>query len=271
MEKKYAFLLMLVAIFFCYFILKKFRFFDVIQSLFISSRRKEELNNFFDKYFYYYHKLPEKLKNRFLYRVYDLLKYINITGRQNFKVTDEVRYFVVAAQVQLTFGYKKYFLSHFRKVFIYPGSYLNKMTGNMHDGEVNTRGLIVLSWKKFLKGYAIPDDKINLGLHEMAHALMHTIIHSDKHEAGLDYFLNKIIKVSQEEIKKIKTNISHFFRDYAGTDVYEFFAVAIEHFFEDPKGLKKEIPSLYKYLTKLLKQDPANNIFVMKFLDVYRY
>ncbi len=253
-----------------FWFLKKSILFQNFQSLFISKQRRQELHIFFNKFFIYYNQLPEKLKSRFLYRVHDLNNFISITGKQNFKVTDEVKLFVVAAQVQLTFGYKKYFLSHFRNVLIYPDSYLNIITGSMHDGEVNPRGAIVLSWKKFLKGYAIPDDKINLGLHEMAHALMHTIIRSDQHEAGLDYYLKKIIKISQPEIQKIRSHETQFFREYAGTNVFEFFAVAIEYFFEDPQGLKKELPELYIHLTKLLKQDPVNKIYVMKFLDLYK-
>ena len=271
MNENEQILFILLAIFLIFFFIKKSRFIKRFINIFLSENRKKELYDFFDKYFYYYHNLPENLKDRFLFRVNDLIKFILITGRQGFEVTDQVRYFVAAAQVQLTFGYKNYFLSHFRNVFIYPDSYMNKMTGNMHDGEVNPKGLIALSWKKFLKGYALPDDRINLGLHEMAHALMHTILYSEKHEAGLDYFLEKIIKISQKEIMKIRSSDVHFFRDYAGTNVFEFFAIAIEYFFEDPKGLNKELPELYKYLTKLLKQDPANNIYIMKFLDIYRY
>ena len=37
---------------------------------------------------------------------------------------------------------------------------------------------------------------------------------------------------------------------------YEFFAVSIEHFFEDPKGMVKNIPDLYETLKILLNQDP---------------
>ena len=135
----------------------------------------------------------------------------------------------------------------------------------MHFGEVNPKGIIVLSWKKFLKGYDIPDDKINLGLHEMAHALMHTIIHSYDHEDGLDNYLRKIVQLSRDEMEKIKSDEHPFFRPYAATNIFEFFAVAVEYFFEVPAELKEHLPKLYEYLTLLLKQDPANKIFRKRF------
>lgn len=131
----------------------------------------------------------------------------------------------------------------------------------MHYGEVNPKGVIVLSWNRLVKGYAIPDDKINLGLHEMAHALMHTIIHSNNHDAGLDPYLKNIVRLSREEMGKIKSDKAHFFRKYAGTNIYEFFAIAVEYFFEVPEEFKKELPNLYQYLTLLLKQDPVKRVF----------
>lgn len=245
------------------FIFKILTGFKNVRSLFLSKTKQGELDKFFSKYFHYYNQLSKKHRTKFIFRANDLAHNIRIIGKQNFEITEEVRLFVVAAQVQLTFGFRNYTFPMFRTIIIYPDSYQNPMTGNMHDGEVNPRGIIVLSWKKLVKGHIIPDDKLNLGLHELAHALMHTIKHSQNHELGLDLFLDKVIKLSREEIKKIKSSGHHFFRDYAGANIYEFFAVAIEYFFEVPNELKKELPLLYGYISKLLKQNPADKIFRM--------
>lgn len=222
------------------------------------------LDQFYSKTFYYYSLLSEKEKKRFLLRTYVLSRRLRIKGCGGFEVTDPVRLFVAAAQTQLTFGFKRYFLPKFKTIFIYPEAFLNKLTGNMHHGEVNPRGLIVLSWRKFLNGYKDPHDRINLGLHEMAHALMLTIVRTDDHELGLDHYLLNVIRLSTTEMQKIKNKELHFFRKYAGTNMHEFFAVSIENFFEAPKELKLQLPSLYKHLVLLLKQDPANNIFVLQ-------
>ena len=223
--------------------------------------KKWMLKNFYSKRLHFFNKLSEKDRERFVLRAYKLAKSIKIIGREDFIVTYDVRLFIVAAQVQLTFGFNQFFLNKFHTILVYPDAYRNKVTGKLHYGEVNPRGIIVISWDKFIKGYTIIDDKINLGLHEMAHALMHTIIHSYDHEDGLDKYLRDIVRLSKIEMEKINSNDHHLFRHYAGINIYEFFAVSVEHFFESPNELNKELPALYQYLTKLLKQDPANNKF----------
>ena len=49
----------------------------------------------------------------------------------------------------------------------------------------------------------------------------------------------------------------HFLRKYALTNKEEFFAVAVENFFERPAAFKTALPELYSILAKLLKQDPT--------------
>ena len=48
-----------------------------------------------------------------------------------------------------------------------------------------------------------------------------------------------------------------FLRSYAGTNEAEFFAVAVEYFFERPQEFQTALPELYGTLGSLLRQDPA--------------
>lgn len=221
------------------------------------------LHRFYYGSFYYYSFLNKDEQKRFIGRAYRLSKLLNIKGGGGFEVTQPTRFLIAAAQVQLTFGYRRFYLSRFRNILVYPEEYKNKKTGHYHQGEVNGRGIIVLSWNNFLKGYKDPHDRINLGLHEMAHALMLTIIHTNDHEAGLDHYLNKVLKLSLPEIKRIKQQKAHLFRSYAGSNTFEFFAIAIENFFEDPSRMRDELPAIYHHLCTLLKQDPANYKYSM--------
>ena len=251
----------LVLVVFTLLMIRYLGIFKNLDIVFLSREKKRGLKIFFSKHFHFFNQLSEKERDRFIIRAYKLVKYFRIIGRQDFKVTYDIKLFVVAAQVQLTFGFDKYILPKFRTILIYPDAYKNKLTGNMHYGEVNPKGVIVLSWKRLLKGHKITDDAVNLGLHEMAHALMHTIIHSNNHENGLDSFLRNIVRLSRQEMEVIKSNDSHLFRKYAGTNIFEFFAIAVEYFFEVPEELKNELPNLYQYLTLLLKQDPVKRVF----------
>lgn len=236
---------------------------------FLSSKEKLALSAFYSKNLPYFNKLDPKLQYRFMFRANSLRRSFKVVGRQGFQVTYEVRLMVVAALVQITFGFNHYRLPRFRTIFVYPDSYRNPYTGRVHDGEVHPRGLIILSWKKLVKGFEDPADKINLGLHEMAHALMHTILHTQEHEQGLDEYLERVINLSKDEIAKINSGGYHFLRPYAGASVDEFFAVAIEHFFEAPVEFASQLPKLYNKLIHLLKQDPARNIFVIKSRQYY--
>ena len=42
------------------------------------------------------------------------------------------------------------------------------------------------------------------------------------------------------------------------SNLHEFWAVSVEAFFENPKGLKENMPDLYEALCRVLNQDPLN-------------
>lgn len=230
-------------------------------TLFLNKEKKRLLHEFYSKRLNYYNQLSEKGKDRFLQRAYSLSSNFKVIGRNGFEITEEVKLFVLAAYIQITLGYKYYSLPVFKTILIYPDSYRNPFSGQMHDGEVNPRGVIVLSWKRLLKGYENPSDCINLGLHEMAHALMHVITKTQRFEEGLESEMNYFSWLAKDEIEKIKLGNEHFFRNYAGTNSSEFFAVAVEHFFESPVEMKAKLPKIYKGLVDLLKQDPTIKYF----------
>ena len=259
--QSFEFIPFLILIAFSLFTIKRFGILDFLRVKFLSREKKWMLKKFFSKHFDYFNHLSDKEKELFIVRAYRLIYSIKIIGRQDFKVTTDNKFFVIAAYVQLTFGFKYYNLPKFHTILVYPDAYKNKLTGNMHYGEVNPRGIIVLSWKKLLKGHKITDDGINLGLHEMAHTLMHTIIHSNDHENGLDAYMRDIVRFSRAEMDKIKSDDHHLFRKYASANIYEFFAIAIENFFEVPDKLQKELPKLYQHLVLLLKQDPIKKVY----------
>jgi hypothetical protein len=232
-----------------------------ISSLFLNQDKKRELHEFFSKRINYFNGLSNKGKERFLYRAFSMQSNFTIVGRGGFIITEEVKLFVLAAYIQLTLGIRSYSLPIFRTIIIYPESYRNPFTGQMHDGEVNPRGVIVLSWKRLLKGYENPTDCINLGLHEMAHALRYAISKSESFEYEIEKEMSNFNLLSKVEIEKMHSNQEYYLRNYAGTNTSEFFAIAVEHFFESPIELRSNLPMVYNGLVKLLKQDPAIGYF----------
>ena len=53
---------------------------------------------------------------------------------------------------------------------------------------------------------------------------------------------------------------SHFLRNYASTNIEEFWACSVECFFEAPIEFKKNIPDLYSKMCQVLKQDMAERM-----------
>lgn len=164
---------------------------------------------------------------------------------------------ISASAVQLTFGFPKLQLSYFQNILVYPDAYYSTINRQHHKGEVNPRlRAIVLSWKYFVEGYLSPDGR-NLGLHEMAHALRLENRIMNKEYNFLDPgFLKEWESRAAHTMQEIRDGREDFFRGYGATDHEEFFAVAIENFFERPKLFAKKHPLTYQTMCRLLKQDP---------------
>lgn len=209
------------------------------------------------KYFVYYQRLSYSQKSRFERKVCNFLYSKKFIPRNMESVSIEARLLIAASAVQLTFGLPNIYLQHFDKILLYPNEYYSSVTRKYHKGEVNPRfGIIVLSWNNFVSGYINPSDSINLGLHEMAHALrLENIIRQGEYR----FFDEELIKRFDEYAEQMCSDLNgkgNFFRSYAFTNEHEFFSVAIENFFERSTLFKKQAPELYVILTRLLGQDP---------------
>lgn len=211
-----------------------------------------------EKYSAYYKLLNTELKRDFEKRVQKFIYSKKFIPRVFPAINDDMRVLISASAVQLTFGLDEIYLSNFDRILVYPDAYYSTITKKYHLGEVNPRaGVIILSWKSFVDGYADLNDAYNVGIHEMAHAIhFENRIKNDEYNF-LDYdALKKLSRITQREMPTLKSGESHFLRSYAGTNEYEFFAVSLEHFFEDPVGMKKAIPDLYDTIKTLINQDP---------------
>jgi hypothetical protein len=215
----------------------------------------QQYRDILQKYFRYYQQLSEADKKRFAQKVTHFVYRKRFIPRKVDEVTIEAKVLIAASAVQLTFGLPDIYLNHFNKILVYPDNYYSSITKRYHKGEVNPRfGIIVLSWQAFVDGYIYPNDSINLGLHEMAHALrLDNLLHHEDYRFFDEEYLTKLDEWSQ----KICSDGTHtFFRPYACVNIHEFFSVAVENFFERTSEFKAQLPELYDVLTKLLGQDP---------------
>lgn len=208
-------------------------------------------------HFLYYQNLNPENKRRFEIRVQAFIDSNQFIPRSYTHITDEMKALIAGSAVQLTFGFSHLNFAHFSKILIYKDDYYSKITRKYHAGEVNMAGLIVLSWTNFVKGYKNHSDGKNLGLHEMAHALrLENGIRNREYDFIDPVTSSRFNELAVEEMRLIKRGQTLFFRHYASMNLHEFFAVAIENFFERPAEFLDYKPELYDCLTKLLHQDP---------------
>ncbi len=210
------------------------------------------------KHFDYYNRLDHKNQRVFEGRVQHFINIKHFIPRSMQHVTAEMKVLIAASAIQLTFGLPKVYLSHFKRILIYPDNYYSVINKVYHKGEVNPLvRTIVLSWKNFVEGYYDKSDGINLGLHEMAHALrLENYIFNDEYNFFDEKVLHLWGELANVEIMNIRQGESSMFRSYGAIDQEEFFAVVIENFFERSKLFFDSCPELYNLTVRLLNQNP---------------
>ncbi len=177
------------------------------------------------------------------------------------QLADEMRVMISASAAQLLYRLPELALMHFTRIIVYPDAYRSPRSDDLHQGTVIPgAGIIKISWKHFLHGYADPDDAHNVALHEMAHALWFEHLIPNAEDDFLDpNALADWNRLAMTEIEMIRAGESRLFRRYAGTNEAEFFACAVEYFFECTTDFRKKMPAEYDALCRLLKQDPAKD------------
>lgn len=165
-----------------------------------------------------------------------------------------------SALIQITFGLKLYTFTRFTTIYVVPyGSYSIYQYENL-VGHVDFKAkLITMAWPAVKSGFIIPDDAINVALHEVAHAIQEE---NKMTKLSSEFFSSYNLKEwEREALKKyavINAKEHKFLKSYGGTNMLEMFAVCVEAFFEQPTEFKLQLPDLYKAMVGLFKQDPTN-------------
>lgn len=206
----------------------------------------------------YYSNLSEKGQKKFEFRLQEFMRSKTFMGRQNLVVTDEMRILISAAAVQLTFGLENFTYSNLHTINIFPGIFHSKLYNASFKGLTTRDGVISLSWQHFQAGYANDTDKLNLGLHELAHALHIDLSDKKRINTHFSDYIKKWKRGVLNDFYKLKAGRIPFLRSYGSSNLYEFFAVCVEHFFEMPEEFQAQLPNLYGYTAFLLNQDPIN-------------
>ncbi|WP_188933095.1 zinc-dependent peptidase [Puia dinghuensis] len=211
------------------------------------------------RHFRYYNRLGLEEQRKFLFRTW-LFQHSKNFHYIEVEQSAEMPILVSAAAIQLTFGLEKFKLNYFDDIFILRDDYHYGFYSRPFMGHVDQTG-IYLSWDNFMRGITGQTANCNVGLHEMAHALAYvnyiTQTEEDKHFKkefpGFSKVARPIFTSMQGE-----NGAKNLLGDYAATNYHEFWAVAVEVFFESAVQMRHELPELYKAMVRLLNQDPLS-------------
>jgi len=218
----------------------------------------EEIRAILQKRYLYYISLSPELKQAFEKRVKRFIatKSFIIPGNETYK---EVPVLLSAAAVQLTFGLQQFELPWFQYIRIHPEEYFADDPNALRvlAGHVESN-MITVAWNHFLKGIEDDHDGVNVGLHEMAHALYYQQVIINKGKKNV--FIKELSEVMEEseDIYALKHKHKILYSDNAYKNLQEFWAESIELFFERPEAMKICYPELFENLKELLNQDPLN-------------
>jgi MtfA peptidase len=214
----------------------------------------------------YYTKLSFEEQQRFLRRTVAFMKSKRF-HYYDMKEEPHVPLLISAAAVQLSFGLKHYLLKEFDTIHVLSGNYRFAGLPVAFEGHVSESDIFI-SWESFVKSFEDYSDGNNVGLHEMAHALskVNADVEAPEDELFAQLF-KKFNQIARPVFYEIQTDPYSFLGAYAATNMYEFWAVCVEQFFERPQAFQIHHGRLYEAMTILLNQDPLQPQIVLEPID----
>ncbi|MBK8876857.1 MAG: zinc-dependent peptidase [Bacteroidetes bacterium] len=211
-----------------------------------------------EKHNSFYRNLSEAGKVRMIEKCFEFIYSKSLEGREGLEVTEEMHVAIAGTAAQISFGFNTSGFNHYKTIRIFPESFYSKMHDRYLKGGASTSGVLFLSWKDFMEGFADDKDKYNLGLHEMAHALRIQLKYGNDFDQRFANYVDSWEEIALPEFSRLQNGESSFLRPYAATNIEEFFAVCVEHFFEAAADFQKELPDIFNHLCFLLNLNPLN-------------
>jgi len=180
-------------------------------------------------------------------------------GVKDVEVTDTLRLSVAAGAATLLHGRPSWELPGSRSVLFYPGRFNDNYYDGAdaaYDGMAHQQGPIIFTAPAVEASWADPHDADNVVLHELAHLF-------DFDNEGPDGVPSLVASSSaadwqalmRREMRRVQRGRS-ILRPYAAEAPSEFFAVAVETFFEQPERMARQHDALFRALVAFFHLDP---------------
>jgi len=220
----------------------------------------------------YFGKLPAAARKELLRHILVFLAEKRFVGCGGQEITDEIRVTIAANACVLLLNRKTDYYPGLRSILVYPSAYVAESTRRLDNGIIEEgvevragesweRGSVVLSWQDVLEDIADRDGH-NVIIHEFAHQLDSSAGKGDsspvlQSEKAFETW-RKTFHRTYRQLCDAAEYEAALFDDYAASEPAEFFAAATEFFFEIPDELAQHYPQLYRQLSNLYNQDPAD-------------
>ncbi len=194
-------------------------------------------------------------------------------GCGGLELSDRIRVGIAGQAAMLLLAIEHDYYRNVRDILVYPHAYRGgsqaRLDGGVvtdeptaRQGEAWLRGPVVLAWDAALQGARRPHDGRNVVYHEFAHKLDMLDGTADgvpplEDRAAYQAWYQAMMRHYERLQRDLERGRKGLLRPYGASAPEEFFAVAVETFFEQGARLRREAPDLYGVLRDYFQQDPA--------------
>lgn len=217
-------------------------------------------------------KLPIEFHGKLEGKINAFLHQVEFIGCNGLVVTEEMQ-LSIAAQACLLVVNSDTWYKGLRTVLIYPGAFKSRQTARngyvvteretVRVGESWSRGPVILSWAHTRQGAINDNDGHNVVFHEFAHQIDDLSGHTDgapklSGEQTFADWERVFVQAYENHVHLVQSGRKTVFDAYGAEGHEEFFAVAVEVFFEQPVTLKRKDPAVYEQLAMLFQLEPTS-------------
>ncbi len=207
----------------------------------------------------YYRHLDEHGRSLFERNVRFFVEEQRFEGVGGVEVSDELKLAVGAGAALLLHGRPDWEIPGQRTILFYEGVFddtYRKTRDADFTGMVHPQGPIILAVNAVYDGWEDPRDGFNVVIHELAHLFDM----GDETADGVPTLIDSSSlpawdSLVRREMQRIRTGRS-MLDEYGSVNRAEFFAVAVEQFFERPTRMKRQHPELFDALSAFFAIDP---------------
>lgn len=200
-------------------------------------------------------------------------------GCGGMELTDEIRVTIAAQACLLILNLTHNYYENVETIIVYPSTLIlpEHKPGFFEtvleplepaypiSGQAFQQGPLILAWDAVLEGIHHAGSGYNVVYHEFAHKLdMQDGVADGTPRLRDRGEYRDWVKTCSREYLRLLNDVEKGRRtvldEYGAKDEAEFFAVATEHFFDQPLSLMKFAPELYRVLKNYYRQDPATRV-----------